>query len=97
MVTTTYDAKYHEALLLWEYEHSHWELPPGNDKLERAAIIDHIMQHYYANIERFMKQHESVDKLLRDLIGQKKSNKEIADLFCVPEYIIENFRVYFLE
>ncbi len=81
------DAKYLEGLLLWDYENMHWEIPPGNDKLEKKAITDKIQQNHKGT---------SVEYLLRGLLAQNKSNKEISAIFDVPEYIIENLRVYFL-
>jgi excinuclease UvrABC nuclease subunit len=79
------DAKYLEGLLLWKYENEHWEIPPGNDKLEKKAILDHIEQ----------KHKTSIDRLLKELLKQSKSNKEISEICEVPEYIVENLRVYF--
>lgn len=80
------DAKYLEALLLWEYENKHWEIPPGNDRLEKKAIIDKIRHKHKGKIE----------DLLKDLLEQHKSNKEISNTLDMPEYVIENLRVFFL-
>ena len=57
------EALWLEALRHWEYENQHWELPPGNDRLEKAAIMKRIERKYAA----------FNDKILQDLLEQHQT------------------------
>ncbi len=75
-----------EALRQWEYENEHWELPPGNDRLEKAAIFKRIEQKY----GRFNK------RTLRVLFEQHQTTDKIASVLSIPRVIIDNFKVYWI-
>ena len=79
------DAKFLEAISLWEYENRHWELPPGNDRLEKPPIIERIKE-YFNSVEQLLQQ---LDKGL--------SHSEVASKLRVSTAIIENLVVYFGE
>jgi hypothetical protein len=80
------EAKYLEALCQWKYENEHWELPPGNDRLEKDAIFKIIKQKYSdfnkTDLENPAKQNQTIN--------------EIAKIPCIPSYVIENLKVYYL-
>ncbi len=77
------EAKLLEAIKLWEYESYHWELPPGNDKLEQKPIVEQINNIY-----------QSIDLFLNGLEQKKYSLKEAADTIGVSQDIVSNCIVY---
>lgn len=80
------DAKWLEAIRHWEYENEHWELPPGNDRLEKAPIMKKLKSVLGA-----------VDgRRLRTLLAKHPTVESVASYLGVPPVVIENLRVYFL-
>jgi len=75
-------ARYLEALLLFQYENKHWEIPPGNDKLEQSPII--------ATIDKKLGK-RNLKNILSD---SNKTTKQISEELNVPEYVVENLMVY---
>jgi len=80
------EAEYQEALQLFEYEHDHWELPPGNDRLDRRPIISRIE----------VRRNPFNEQALRELCEQYKSPEGVAHSLDVPVVVIENFITYWL-
>jgi hypothetical protein len=80
------DAKWLEALRHWEYENEHWELPPGNDRLEKAPITKKLRS-MVGEINR---------SKLRNLLADHRTTEGAARYLGAPPVIIENLRVYFL-
>ena len=79
------EAKYMEAILQLEYESQHWELPPGNDRLELAPVKNRIKESLGISIEQ----------MVGDLLHRKLEVPHIADELHVSSAIINNFIVYF--
>lgn len=77
------EARYLEAMLLLEYEYEHWELPPGNERLERGIICQQIEKKY----------DKETSKIIHDLLIQNKSTSEIATILDLPEYVITSMIV----
>jgi hypothetical protein len=73
-----------EAIGLWEFENKHWELPPGNNRLEKAPIrklIESVFQ-------------GGVPELVKNLDNEEMTTAEVAKILDLPEAIITNIRVY---
>ena len=80
------DAKWLEAMRHWEYENKHWELPPGNDRLEKTPIT-----------KKLKSVVGEVDgSKLKNLFAEHRTVEGVASYLGVPPVIIENLRVYFL-
>ena len=79
-------AKWLEALRQWEYENEYWELPPGNDRLEKAAIFKRIEQKYVGFNGR----------TLKILLEQHQTTEKVASVLGVPPVIVSNLRVYWM-
>ncbi len=77
------DAKLLEALKLWEYESLHWELPPGNDRLEKPPILNKINRVY-----------DSTDRLISDIEAGRISIEEASHKSDLPQIIITNLLTY---
>ncbi|MFC1952601.1 hypothetical protein ACFLWR_00525 [Chloroflexota bacterium] len=78
------EAEYTEAILLWDYENTHWELPPGNDQLAKTPImrkLNEVIPGFNRNT-------------LKELIRKYKTSTAIADAFDIPKVIIDNYLVY---
>jgi hypothetical protein len=80
------DAKWLEALKHWEYENEHWELPPGNDRLEKNPIIKKL-EGAIGKIER---------NILEGLFVKYLTVEGVADHLDMPPVVVENLKVYFL-
>ena len=80
------EAEWLEALRQWEYEHEHWELPPGNDRLEKAAVFRKIEEQYGPLNQR----------TLMALLKEHKSTEEVANLLGIPRVIVDNLKVYWM-
>jgi len=78
------EARYLEVMLLLEYEYEHWELPPGNGKLDIEIIRQQIEQ----------KHNKKISVMIRDLLLENKSVSEISTALDVPEYIIASIIVF---
>lgn len=80
------EAEWLEAIRQWEYENKHWELPPGNDRLEKAAIFRKIEEQYgplnQMALMALLKKHESTEK--------------VAHILGVPRVVVENLKVYWM-
>ncbi len=83
---TSEDAKWLEALRQWEYENEHWELPPGNDRLEKAAVFRRVEQRYGRLDERSFKE----------LLQQHKTTEKLANVLGIPPVIIDNLKIYWM-
>ena len=68
-----------------EYENEHWELPPGNDRLELAPLKKQIQQKYGI----------SAEKLAKGIARGNYSATEVAKTLNIPQSLIENLVVYF--
>lgn len=80
------EAKWLEATRHWEYENEHWELPPGNDRLEKAPIT-----------KKLRSVLGEVDgSRLKNLLAKHRTVEGMARYLGVPPVIVENLRVYFL-
>jgi hypothetical protein len=80
------DAKWLEATRHWEYENEHWELPPGNDRLEKAPIM-----------KKLKSELGEVDgSRLKNLLTKHRTVEGMARYLGVPPLVLENLRVYFL-
>jgi hypothetical protein len=86
VTTSGEEAKWLEALRQWEYENEHWELPPGNDRLEKAAIFRRIEQQY----GRFN------ESKLKALLQQHQTTEKVASFLGIPYVIIDNLKVYWM-
>ncbi len=80
------DAKWLEAIRHWEYENEHWELPPGNDRLEKAPIMQKLKD-VLGKVDRTR---------LKNLLEKYRTVEDVARYLDVPPVIVENLRVYFL-
>jgi hypothetical protein len=81
------DAKHTEAVRQLEYESQHWELPPGNDRLELSPIKKRIKDEFGV----------STDLIVRDLLRGKLEVPQVAAKLNVSPAIINNLIVYFGE
>lgn len=81
-------AKWLEALRQWEYENRYWELPPGNDRLEKAAIFKRIEQKHAGFNER----------TLKILLEQHQTTEKVASVLGIPNLcvIIDNLKIYWM-
>jgi hypothetical protein len=80
------DAKWLEAIRHWEYENEYWELPPGNDRLEKAPIM-----------KKLKSVLGEVDGIrLKNLLEKHRTIEGVARYLGVSPVIVENLRVYFL-
>jgi hypothetical protein len=79
------EAKYTEATRLLEYESQHWELPPGNDRLELSPIKNRIRELFGISIEQ----------MVGDLCQGKLEVAHIVDKLSISTAIITNLMVYF--
>ena len=79
------EARYLEVLRLLEYENEHWELPPGNDRLELSPLKKQIEQ--VCGV--------SVEQMVQDLLQGKRLSDQAADMLNVSPAIIDNLVVYF--
>jgi hypothetical protein len=80
------DAKWFEAVRHWEYENEHWELPPGNDRLEKTPVTKKLRS-MVGEINR---------SKLRNLLADHRTVEGVASYLGVPPVVVENLRVYFL-
>lgn len=80
------EAKWLEAMGHWEYENEHWELPPGNDRLEKSPIIKKLK----------IIVGEVDGNKLRDLFAAHETVEGVASYLGVPPVVVENLKVYFL-
>ena len=78
------EAQWLEALGQWEYENKHWELPPGNDRLEKAAIFRRIEQQFG----------KFDNKKLTSSLEQYQTTDRVAAVLGVPRVIVDNLLVY---
>jgi hypothetical protein len=86
VTTNDEEAKWLEAMSHWEYENKHWELPPGNDRLEKTPIM-----------EKLKSVAGEVDgRKLENLLAKYRTVEEVANHLEVPPFVIENLMVYFL-
>jgi len=81
--TSKEDALLKEAICLWKYENKHWELPPGNDKLEKSPIVKRVN-------DKFGSGKNLINKIERGEITIKEASATLA----LPIVIIENYLVY---
>jgi hypothetical protein len=68
-----------------EYENEHWELPPGNDRLELSALRKLVMQVYGL----------STEQLVLEVIRGRQAAAKVADDLSISQAIITNLVVYF--
>jgi len=80
------DAKWLEALEHWKYENKHWELPPGNDRLEKAPIFKKI-EGVIGKVDR---------EQFKKLFTKYPTAEGVASYLGVPRIVVENLKVYFL-
>jgi len=80
------DAKWLEAMRHWEYENKHWELPPGNDRLEKTPITKKLKS-VVGEVDR---------SKLKNLFAEHRTVEGVAGYLAVPPVVVENLRVYFL-
>ncbi len=74
-----------EAIRQLEYESQHWELPPGNDRLELAPVKKRITESLGI----------SVEQMVGDLLQGKRDIEDLATQTDVSPSIISNLLVYF--
>lgn len=79
------ETKYMEAIRQLEYESQHWELPPGNDRLELAPVKKRIKESLGI----------SVEQMVGDLLQGKRDIESLAAETDVSPSIINNLLVYF--
>ena len=78
------EAELREALRHWEYENEHWEIPPGNDRLEKAPIMKELA-----------KKMNVVDaNNLNNLLVKYHTVEKVAEYLDMPSFVIENLMVY---
>jgi len=80
------EAKWLEAISHWEYENEHWELPPGNDRLEKVPIMKKLKT-VIGEVDR---------SRLMNLFATHRTIEGVAGYLGVPPVVVENLRVYFL-
>jgi len=86
VVANSHEAKWLEATRHWEYENEHWELPPGNDRLEKAPIT-----------KKLRSVLGEVDgSRLQNLLEKHRTVEGVARYLGVPPVVVENLRIYFL-
>ncbi|MFC2039856.1 hypothetical protein ACFLTW_01600 [Chloroflexota bacterium] len=78
------EAKYKEVIRQLEYEGQHWELPPGNDRLETTPLNKIILDIFGM----------SKEKLAEELFHGRLEAIQVAKCLQVPMDIINNFVVY---
>ncbi len=79
------EAKYAESVGQLEYESQHWELPPGNDRLELAPVKNRIKELFGISIEQ----------MVIDLLQGKLEISDIGDKLRTSTAIISTLVVYF--
>ena len=80
------EAKYLECLLHWVYEHEHWELPPGNERLEKTQLKNQILHVFGMPIE----------ELANELLRGKLSETQVVTSLKVPSSILDNLNAYYV-
>jgi len=80
------NAKWLEALRHWEYENKHWELPPGNDRLEKTPIMKKLKD-VLGKVD---------GSRLKNLLEKHGTVEGVARYLDVPPVIVENVMVYLL-
>lgn len=78
------EAKYLEAIRQLEYENQHWELPPGNDRLDLSPVKKRIKALLGISMEQ----------LVADLHQGKLEVSEVVEKTHISPAIINNFIVY---
>ena len=86
VIANSEDAKWLEAMRHWEYENEHWELPPGNDKLEKVPIMK--------KLKTIIGEFDG--NKLKNLFAEHRTVEGVASYLDVPPVIVENLRTYFL-
>jgi len=86
VVENAEEAKWLEALRHWQYENNHWELPPGNDRLEKAPIIK--------KIEGMIGKVDGGN--LKRLFAKYRTVEDVASYLGVHQVVVENLKTYFL-
>ena len=86
VATSSEDAKWLEALRHWEYENEHWELPPGNDRLEKTPITKKLRS-VVGEVNR---------SKIKNLLADHRTVEGVASYLGVPPVIVVNLRVYSL-
>ena len=78
------DASYMEAIRQLEYESEHWELPPGNDRLELSPLRKRIDKLFGITAEQMVK----------DLLQKNRDIADVAAKLDISPAIINNLIVY---
>jgi len=86
VATNSEDAKWLEAMRHWEYENEHWELPPGNDRLEKTPIMKRL--------EGVVGEVDAGK--LQNLFAEYRTVEGVAGYLGMPPAVVESLRVYFL-
>lgn len=79
------EAKFVEVVRQLEYESQHWELPPGNDRLELAPLKSRINELLGISIEQMVEK----------LTHKKIEVSRITETLSISPVIINNLMVYF--
>jgi hypothetical protein len=82
------EAGYWEEILLWEYENKHYELPPGNDHLEKSVIKKKLEQKV-GDISR-----KKLEIKLNGLLLKYSTIPALAKYLELPVVIVENLFTY---